>query len=835
VKPHLISRWFESQNDKEDRETLELCARVEWLLAELTAGDPNWIQTLLDEVLPTPFEEIEKEHILENLERIVTAEGTYCLQEKPELSHLRESQAITIREKLRGKERALSFGQPAFLLFQDFLKSLVHGLYHGIPISDFSCLKVPICNLHSDFAGYLDDLVSSLLSDELFDFKLFQAEFSRLRPLVLVKDKVVLPSESKHENYRDLIDSYFENSAFFGLLSNEVYYQIPSAARQEHTQILGGSGHGKTELMKILIEDDLIDSVRNGRSVLVMDSQGDLLDTLLRLPFFHPENGSLKDQLIVIDPNDLEMPPALNLFALGIDAADALTKEKKIQSAVALYEYLFGELLGAELTQRQGTLFSYLARLMLEIPGATIHTLRDVLEHGERYKGAISKLSGSARDFFDTKFLDPSFKPVKSQIVNRLWGILSSGTLDRMFSHKEMLIDLGSAFQSGKIILVNTAKELLKKEGSSFFGRFILSLVSHSIVERAGIRQRDRLPVSIYVDEAHEYLDTVMMELFNQSRKFGVSLTVAHQNLDQLSADVRSSIAASTSVKFAGGVSDKDARSMAGDMHTSASFILSKRKGHGKTEFALSMRNVITGCATCTVPLGEVDRAATLSDQDVKILLKRNSEKYGRSVPVRAAPVELHMPTIPLEKEKPKPKLATPIPKAAPVQGKGSQEHKYLQALVKRLGEAANYRAEIEKAVDGGFVDVLLRRGQEIIAVEIQIGTDINYELGNVRKCLSLNPNSVLLISSDKRHLEAVKRSVTSEIEPSSLAKIHFLLPSEIAELIVPLPEMPSPEAEFKMVNGYKVRVTKSGGSSLDMESRRKRVAEVIARSLGKG
>ena len=46
-----------------------------------------------------------------------------------------------------------------------------------------------------------------------------------------------------------------------------------------------------------------------------------------------------------------------------------------MNGVVELYESFFGALLGAELTQKQGVIFRYLARLMLAIPGATIHTL----------------------------------------------------------------------------------------------------------------------------------------------------------------------------------------------------------------------------------------------------------------------------------------------------------------------------------------------------------------------------------------------------------------------------------------------------------------------------
>jgi hypothetical protein len=64
---------------------------------------------------------------------------------------------------------------------------------------------------------------------------------------------------------------------------------------------------------------------------------------------------------VLIDPNDVENPPALNLFDFGLNRLqqyEPVEREKMINGAIALYEYIFGALLGAELTNRQGTLFN---------------------------------------------------------------------------------------------------------------------------------------------------------------------------------------------------------------------------------------------------------------------------------------------------------------------------------------------------------------------------------------------------------------------------------------------------------------------------------------------
>src|SRR3546814_160282 len=140
--------------------------------------------------------------------------------------------------------------------------------------------------------------------------------------------------------------------------------------------------------MQLLIHHDLMRTKDDGRSVVIIDSQGDLIRTISHLAAFSPHAAeSLADRLVIIDPNDVEFPVCLNLFDWNrerLASYSPVHREQILNGTIELYEYLFGALLGAELTQKQGVIFKYLARLMLEIPDATVQTLRELMEDGER-------------------------------------------------------------------------------------------------------------------------------------------------------------------------------------------------------------------------------------------------------------------------------------------------------------------------------------------------------------------------------------------------------------------------------------------------------------------
>ena len=137
-------------------------------------------------------------------------------------------------------------------------------------------------------------------------------------------------------------------------------------------------------------------------------------------------------------------------------------------------------------------------------------------------------------------------------------GILSQPVFEKMFGSEQNKIDMFGAMNDGKIIVINTAKDLLKAEGSAMFGRFFIALIAQATVARASLPARDRTPFHLYIDEAQEYLDQKTAELFNQGRKYNVGVAIAHQNLDQLTTELRATLHASTAIKLVGGANYKD-------------------------------------------------------------------------------------------------------------------------------------------------------------------------------------------------------------------------------------------------------------------------------------
>ena len=641
-----------SMVDRERRELLELHARVKEAYERSPYGQEyavlDFIDALVAEaarraevVLPQDFELGLKEFVYDLTRQDPVL---FWMPEIPD--NLTIEASISSRTILRAKERFLSEPERYDDIWREKVIRIVEGFLRALPTlpesGQFTVSVMDVCNA----PVIVERIVATMYDDDIMSANLFdlvRAQFERnlataagktLEEAKYKPSSVILPTKSKLEP-PEVVSMYLYGTAFERLFSLKLPFSIPEHIRFEHMHILAGSGHGKTQTLQHLILADL--QAPEPPGLVIIDSQGDMIRKISRLAMF---NEGLRDKLIIIDPRDVEHPPALNMFDVNLDRIGrfgAADREQILNGVIELYEYFFGSLLGAELTQKQTLIFRYLARLMIHIPAATIRTMIELMDDTKPYQSIIDVLPESTRMFFTKEFADRSYTDTKTQIKRRLYGIIENQTFERMFSAPKNRIDIPAALNDGKIVLVNTAKDFLKA-GSSILGRYFIALTLQAALERAAIREDQRRPAFLYIDEAAEYFDNNIDNLLNQARKYKLGMVMAHQYLDQLAGALRASIASNTSIKFAGGVSDRDARSVAPDMRTTPTFILEQRKGLKETHFACYLRNVTSAALALSVPFGTMEREATMSDEAYRTLLDINRSRVSTGNPQHTEP-----------------------------------------------------------------------------------------------------------------------------------------------------------------------------------------------------
>ncbi|MEJ0019686.1 MAG: hypothetical protein WDN25_24660 [Acetobacteraceae bacterium] len=300
------------------------------------------------------------------------------------LDHPTIERGILLRRFLAAKERFLVSPPVYENIWREKVIGLIGVFLEELPAiafdesetdhqSGFSVLLIDVCPRP---AALIEYIMATMYDDDIVQAELFcgvrdQFEHNISAAMGMTRERALqsgrsppTPTGVTGTPPRNIIPMFLGRTPYADLFHTELPFALPASARFEHIHILAGSGHGKTQTLQHLILSDLRSP--EPPSMVIIDSQGDMLSKISRLALFE----KLGDRLVIIDPRDVDYPPALNMFDVNMERISrygAADREQILNGVVELYEYFFGSLLGAELTQKQALVFRYLARLMIQI------------------------------------------------------------------------------------------------------------------------------------------------------------------------------------------------------------------------------------------------------------------------------------------------------------------------------------------------------------------------------------------------------------------------------------------------------------------------------------
>lgn len=565
----------------------------------------------------------------------------------PDIGALSLKELVDLRRFLRAQEHFLDHDEEAVELYADYLLGIIEGTVKELPKLDGpSPFTVPLINLVSNPGLMVERIVGSISKDRLAELGLFAEVGAAVDDNINAAYKIdpkspprrKLPSigeKTEEEGWgpQEVTNKILKHTPFHDFLNTPLPLKFDYETRFSHIHIIGGSGAGKTQLLQNMILHDLESD--DPPTLIIVDSQSDLINKLSRLEVFHPDWGEHAGKLTIISPRDIYHPPAINIFDVRRDRLSSYSpamREQVTAGVIQTFDYLFTGLLGADLTAKQSVFFRFVARLMLALPetmgrNATILDMMNLMDDPGPYRDAIKSLPPIQRNFFERDFQGAGFKQTKEQIRYRLQAILENPTLERLFTSESTKIDFFDEMNKGGVILIDTAKDFLKGS-SAHFGRIFISMVLQAALERASIPQHNRKPTYLIVDEAAEYFDGNIDDLLTQVRKYSVGCVFAHQFLDQCTQSLRASLAANTSTKLCASLSVSDARAMAPELRTTAEQILRQKKLH----FSCFIRNVTPEAVSVPIDVGKLEDEPQLSDEDFERLMELNVEKVSLNI-----------------------------------------------------------------------------------------------------------------------------------------------------------------------------------------------------------
>jgi Type IV secretory pathway, VirD4 components len=103
-------------------------------------------------------------------------------------------------------------------------------------------------------------------------------------------------------------------------------------------------------------------------------------------------------------------------------------------------------------------------------------------------------------------------------------------------------------------------------DSANLLGALLVSKIKMAAFSRTDIPQTDRQPFYLYIDEFQNFATNSFIEILSEARKYKLSLILAHQNLSQLSDDLRDSILANCGIQACFRVNRPDAQLLAREL-----------------------------------------------------------------------------------------------------------------------------------------------------------------------------------------------------------------------------------------------------------------------------
>lgn len=357
-----------------------------------------------------------------------------------------------------------------------------------------------------------------------------------------------------------IVSTYFWRRVHGWLLSFRWIYfwqmnrWIPEASLERHAYIIGGTGSGKSELLKVLAYRLIQDP---NKALVFIDPHGDAAYQLARFKEFQKGN-----RLIYIDPYKADVRgcyPCFNTFAIPTRSPRAVT------AATQQHIEVFREILRDEFTlSMEGVLVPCLYTL-LETGGMALDDLQHFMNDdlNSRYIRLGQKSNDeTVRHYFHHDFSKAN-KQTKEAIARRLQVLLNH----RFFRHflvgtglhkGQSSFDLKEAVRKRKVIIFRLNSDELGPDVAYAIGRFIVARLNLIALSRARSPKKFRTPTYVLIDECHNFITRSVEQILTGGRKYGMHLILAQQQYGQgMSSSFIDALSNNTWVKICGSASRK--------------------------------------------------------------------------------------------------------------------------------------------------------------------------------------------------------------------------------------------------------------------------------------
>lgn len=401
-------------------------------------------------------------------------------------------------------------------------------------------------------------------------------------------------------------------SLMLGARASGEFVTLDEDERRRHLYLIGQTGTGKSTLLLNLLRQDF----EIGAGVALLDPHGDLARAALE----HIPRRRTND-LVYIDPSDIERPIGFNpLSRVPPDLAPIVA-----DGIVSAFRHVWPDSWGPRLDY----ILTNAVRALLDVPGATLLMLPRLLIDTPYRVQLVHRYVRDpvVRAYWQNEYAGytESFRrEAIAPIQNKIGKALMTPSLRNMLAQPRSTITPRRLMDEGAIVICNLSKGALGESTAHLLGALLITSLAQAALSRADTPADKRRVFHLYADEFQSFATVSFSLILSEARKYALTLTLAHQYLDQLPLPLRAAI-------FGNAGSIIACRTGASDVP-----ILAEQIGLGGNDALLDLRNFTAwarllrnGAPTSPIPFDLFDAPRPLRPS-AKRLIDTSRARFGR-------------------------------------------------------------------------------------------------------------------------------------------------------------------------------------------------------------
>jgi hypothetical protein len=400
-----------------------------------------------------------------------------------------------------------------------------------------------------------------------------------------------------------------------------MYLSVPDRLR--HLYILGATGTGKSKLLEFLIRNN----IKLKQGFCFIDPHGDLYQSILEFlagMCAGDENskvlGEIGKRLVIIDPVDSN-------WVMGFNPLETIGLNPYTQALefMGILRKLWSGYWGPRMEELMRN-----TMVTLSIHGYTLIEARILLADPVFRGQLVAELpDGEVKEYWLYRYnqlSDQMQNTYREPILNRLSIFLSDPSIRTMIGQQKSTINFRQIMDDGKWLLVNLSKGRLKSN-AHLLGAFLVAKLQLSALSRVDVNEDMRTPFFVYIDEFQNFLSDDFETILSEARKYGLGLTLAHQNMDQLDRQLRSAILGNTLTQVFFRISNQDATALAAEIGQKEKSIIQRKLVNLRQREAFFKKKGEPARLMNTVFVPSVN----VSHKNVKALIELSMSCHARS------------------------------------------------------------------------------------------------------------------------------------------------------------------------------------------------------------